>query len=180
MSLRVEDLASKGFCFLWILNNQVNVGYECLNKWGYDIVDQITWIKTKEMNKIITKEEGNFFLHSTEICLVGYKSPPKSYLEFNSKISNNLIFEEVFKPYQKPLQLYTMIELMMPGAKKIELFARNNNLREGWLSLGNQLGANYDSWECQVNCDKCNHKIEKGNYRYIIIIYVGDYIYIYI
>lgn len=28
----------------------------------------------------------------------------------------------------------------MPGAKKMEIFARNNNLRQGWLSLGNQIG----------------------------------------
>ena len=32
----------------------------------------------------------------------------------------------------------------MPGAKKIELFARNNNLRSGWFSLGNQLGEVFD------------------------------------
>ena len=31
----------------------------------------------------------------------------------------------------------------MPTANKIELFARNNNLRPGWLSLGNQLGEKY-------------------------------------
>ena len=29
---------------------------------------------------------------------------------------------------------------MMPGAKKIELFAKNYNLRANWFSLGNQLG----------------------------------------
>jgi len=27
------------------------------------------------------------------------------------------------------------MELLVPGAKKIELFARNNNLRPGWLRL---------------------------------------------
>jgi len=33
--------------------------------------------------------------------------------------------------------MYDIIELMLPGSNKIELFARNNNLRYGWFSLGN-------------------------------------------
>lgn len=33
--------------------------------------------------------------------------------------------------------MYEIIELMMPGAKKVEIFARNNNLRHGWFSIGN-------------------------------------------
>jgi mRNA (2'-O-methyladenosine-N6-)-methyltransferase len=40
----------------------------------------------------------------------------------------------------------------MPTANKIELFARNNNLREGWLSLGNQLGENYIERNDFVKC----------------------------
>lgn len=39
-----------------------------------------------------------------------------------------------------------MIELMMPGSKKIELFSRNHNLRPGWFSLGNQLGDLFEKW----------------------------------
>ena len=54
----------------------------------------------------------------------------------------------------------------MPTANKIELFARNNNLREGWLSLGNQLGENYINHKLTVNCDKCKNEIELGQKRY--------------
>jgi N6-adenosine-specific RNA methylase IME4 len=39
MNLPVEDLSRAGFCFLWVLNSQVDVGYEILNKWGYQVVD---------------------------------------------------------------------------------------------------------------------------------------------
>ena len=54
----------------------------------------------------------------------------------------------------------------MPGAKKIELFARNNNLRKGWLSLGNQLGENYVNWKNTIMCDECDKEILTGNRRY--------------
>lgn len=54
----------------------------------------------------------------------------------------------------------------MPTANKIELFARNNNLREGWLSLGNQLGENYLTYKNNVVCSKCKLEIELGTKRY--------------
>jgi len=144
MGIPVEVLSRKGFCFLWILNSQMNVGYECMEKWGYEVIDQLTWIKTK--NNKIHISHGFYFLHSSETCLVGYKCPPNEYLEFNMRISNNLIVEEIKKKSQKPDQIYTIIDLLIPGANKVELFARNNNLKQGWLSLGNQLGENYQNW----------------------------------
>lgn len=71
MNLQVEKLSEKGFCFLWVLNSQVDVGYKCLNKWGYEVCDQITWIKMKGQKIQVTP--GVYFLHSSELCLVGYK-----------------------------------------------------------------------------------------------------------
>eukprot|EP00347_Sterkiella_histriomuscorum_P007522 403348598 len=164
MNIPVEVLSRKGFCFLWILNSQMHIGYECMNKWGYEVVDQLTWIKTK--NKKIHISHGFYFLHSSEVCLVGYKCPPNEYIEFKSKVSNNLIVAEIRKKSQKPEQIYTLIDILIPGAKKIELFARNNNLRRGWLSLGNQLGENYVNWKNVVICDDCNKDITTGNRYY--------------
>lgn len=43
----------------------------------------------------------------------------------------------------------------MPTANKIELFARNNNLRPGWLSLGNQLGEKYMKDVKPISCKIC-------------------------
>lgn len=83
-------------------------------------------------------------MHSFEICLVGYKCPVGEHVEYHSKISNNIIFSEVRKKSQKPDEIYDIVDLLMPGAKKIELFARNNNLRPGWFSLGNQLGESFN------------------------------------
>jgi N6-adenosine-specific RNA methylase IME4 len=44
---------------------------------------------------------------------------------------------------------------MMPTANKIELFARNNNLRPGWFSLGNQLGEKYLKDAMTIYCKNC-------------------------
>lgn len=63
------------------------------------------------------------------ITIISYKCPPGEHVEYHSKISNNIIFSSVRNKSQKPIELYEIIELMMPGAKKVEIFARNNNLR---------------------------------------------------
>lgn len=76
------------------------------------------------------------------------------------------MFANVRGKSQKPDEIYELIEKMMPGSKKIELFARNNNLREGWLSLGNQLGENYQQWKNIVVCDNCKNNISVGIKRY--------------
>ena len=55
---------------------------------------------------------------------------------------------------------------MMPGATKCEVFARNNNLRAGWFSLGNQLGEQFDKWINNIICDKCAMTIPGGVKRY--------------
>ena len=54
----------------------------------------------------------------------------------------------------------------MPTANKIELFARNNNLRQGWLSMGNQLGENYMTCKNIVYCHDCQKHIEVGMKRF--------------
>ena len=35
--------------------------------------------------------------------------------------------------------MYTMLERISPGTRKIEIFARAHNKHPGWISLGNQL-----------------------------------------
>ena len=54
----------------------------------------------------------------------------------------------------------------MPTANKIELFARNNNLRPGWLSLGNQLGEQYNKPPRKTYCYECKEFITLGIRRF--------------
>lgn len=166
MDIPVEKLSAKGFCFLWVLSSNIIAGYECLHKWGYECIDHLIWVKTTCGGRRAMVSHGFYFLHSTETCLVGYKCAPGSKVEFRSKISNDLILADVRKKSQKPEQLYTIIDLLMPGAKKVEVFARNNNLREDWLSLGNQIGEVFENWRNTMTCDRCKKDICEGLLRY--------------
>eukprot|EP01121_Diplochlamys_sp_Union-15-3_P019691 TRINITY_DN7489_c0_g2_i1.p1 TRINITY_DN7489_c0_g2~~TRINITY_DN7489_c0_g2_i1.p1 ORF type:complete len:286 (-),score=23.16 TRINITY_DN7489_c0_g2_i1:127-984(-) len=55
---------------------------------------------------------------------------------------------------------------MFPGARKVELFGRNHNIRRGWLTLGNQLGKDFDWDSDHIVCDDCGNVIPLEQKRY--------------
>ena len=63
INLRIESLSKNGFIFLWILNKYMSFGYDCLQKWGYEVVDQIIWVKLRN-NKMDLKTHNSFFMNS--------------------------------------------------------------------------------------------------------------------
>jgi N6-adenosine-specific RNA methylase IME4 len=44
----VPLLMEKGFIFVWVDHRETQIGYHLLNRWGFDIIDQIIWIKSNE------------------------------------------------------------------------------------------------------------------------------------
>lgn len=40
---------------------------------------------------------------------------------------------------RKPDEIYRVLERLIPGAPKLEVFGRSHNLRNNWVTLGNQL-----------------------------------------
>eukprot|EP01119_Soliformovum_irregulare_P024861 TRINITY_DN9021_c0_g1_i1.p1 TRINITY_DN9021_c0_g1~~TRINITY_DN9021_c0_g1_i1.p1 ORF type:complete len:619 (-),score=142.43 TRINITY_DN9021_c0_g1_i1:11-1867(-) len=165
LDVDVGCLSDAGFLFLWAINSQLPLAFQCMNRWGYTYIDKITWVK-KTVNENLGIGQGYYFLHSTEECLVGVKCSKEKNIPFISKVSTDVIFGQTRRKSQKPEQMYNIIERMIPGGKKIELFARNHNLRRGWLSLGNQLGQHFDWDQDSVNCDSCAQVIEVGTPRY--------------
>ncbi|KAK4532764.1 hypothetical protein CCYA_CCYA13G3621 [Cyanidiococcus yangmingshanensis] len=160
LDLDVGCLSNSGLCFIWVVSSQLPTGMECLHRWGYEYIDKITWVK-KRRGKLHVSH-GYHFMHSSEICLIGIKRP----CEFIGKVSNDVIFAEVREKSRKPDELYHIIEAMLPGTTKIELFARNHNLRKGWLSLGNELGEQFRDWFNEFECDMCGAAILIGEKRY--------------
>lgn len=70
---------------------------------------------------------GYYFLHSTELCLIGVKyASRENKLQYISKITNDLLFSKIGIQSQKPEALYEVIDTMLPGTRKIELFAKNH------------------------------------------------------
>jgi len=135
-NLRIDLLQKEGLIFLWVTGRAMELGRECLDIWGYERVEEIVWIKTNQLQRIIrTGRTGHWLNHSKEHCLVGIKGDPK----INRNVDCDVIVAKVRETSRKPDEIYGLIERMHPGGLKVELFARPHNRRPGWVSLGNQL-----------------------------------------
>ncbi|KAF3670326.1 N6-adenosine-methyltransferase MT-A70-like [Capsicum annuum] len=135
-TLNVPALQTDGLIFLWVTGRAMELGRECLELWGYKRVEEIIWVKTNQLQRIIrTGRTGHWLNHSKEHCLVGIKGNP----EVNRNIDTDVIVAEVRETSRKPDEMYPLLERISPRTRKLELFARMHNVHAGWMSLGNQL-----------------------------------------
>uniref|UniRef100_A0A2N9FZV4 N6-adenosine-methyltransferase MT-A70-like n=1 Tax=Fagus sylvatica TaxID=28930 RepID=A0A2N9FZV4_FAGSY len=135
-NLNVPALQTHGLIFLWVTGRAMELGRECLELWGYKRIEEIIWVKTNQLQRIIrTGRTGHWLNHSKEHCLVGIKGSP----EVNRNIDTDVIVAEVRETSRKPDEMYPMLERISPRTRKLELFARMHNTHAGWMSLGNQL-----------------------------------------
>ncbi|OBZ76306.1 N6-adenosine-methyltransferase subunit METTL3 [Grifola frondosa] len=146
-AMPIPTLQDEGLLFLWVTGRAMEVGRECLRVWGYTRVDEVVWVKTNQLQRVIrTGRTGHWLNHTKEHMLVGVKTVTDAAgnLKFpawaNRGLDTDVIVSEVRETSRKPDEVYGMIERMCPGGRKIEIFGRKHNTRPGWLTLGNQLG----------------------------------------
>jgi len=174
-NLKINILQDEGLIFLWVTGRAMELGRECLEAWGYKKAQELIWVKTNQLQRIIrTGRTGHWLNHSKEHCLIGIKGNPK----FNRFLDCDILVSEVRETSRKPDELYELIERMHPGGRKIEIFARPHNRRHNWVSVGNQLPTNYicdDSmiqrWnESYPNNSLSREEMEKAKYNSIQIL----------
>jgi mRNA (2'-O-methyladenosine-N6-)-methyltransferase len=136
-ALNIPCLQDEGLIFLWVTGRAMELGRECLTLWGYERCDEILWVKTNQLQRIIrTGRTGHWLNHGKEHCLVGIKGNPKN---INRGLDCDVIVAEVRATSHKPDEIYGIIERLSPGTRKIELFGRPHNVQPNWITLGNQL-----------------------------------------
>nr|XP_027197960.1 N6-adenosine-methyltransferase catalytic subunit-like [Dermatophagoides pteronyssinus] len=136
-NLNIPCLQDEGLIFLWVTGRAMELGRECLKLWGYERCDELIWVKTNQLQRIIrTGRTGHWINHGKEHCLVGLKGNPKN---INRSLDCDVIVAEVRATSHKPDEIYGIIERLSPGTRKIELFGRQHNTQPNWVTLGNQL-----------------------------------------
>uniref|UniRef100_A0A4W5L0Q4 mRNA m(6)A methyltransferase n=1 Tax=Hucho hucho TaxID=62062 RepID=A0A4W5L0Q4_9TELE len=110
--LHIPVLQDDGFLFLWVTGRAMELGRECLSLWGYERVDEIIWVKTNQLQRIIrTGRTGHWLNHGKEHCLVGVKGQPQG---FNRGLDCDVIVAEVrdqtINPFDVPFQSYESLE----------------------------------------------------------------------
>ncbi|KAB7493655.1 N6-adenosine-methyltransferase subunit, partial [Armadillidium nasatum] len=124
--LSIPIMQDEGLIFLWVTGRAMELGRECLSLWGYERVDEIIWVKTNQLQRIIrTGRTGHWLNHGKEHCLVGMKGNPK----INRWLDADVIVAEVRATSHKPDEIYGIIERLSPGTRKLELFGRPHNVQ---------------------------------------------------
>jgi len=135
-NLKIGEIHEDGMIFLWVTGRAMELARECFRIWGYTRIEEIIWVKTNQLQRIIrTGRTGHWINHSKEHCLVGIKGNPR----MNRNLDCDVIVSEVRETSRKPDEIYNLIERMFPNCQKLELFGRPHNVHENWITCGNQL-----------------------------------------
>lgn len=129
-----------GIMALWVTVRSINLGKRLLLENGYKIANELSWIKINQLCRtIVTGRTGHWLNHSKEHLLIGYKGGIDNWLLLRQQ-DLDLIVSQTRETNRKPDELYEILErLCGEHSLNLELFGRRNNLREGWVTLGNEL-----------------------------------------
>lgn len=101
-----------------VLRRAINAKYrfscKLIEKWGYKVVDEITWVK-KTVNGKIAKGHGYYLQHAKESCIVGVKGNVHNNPRFRNNVASDVIFSERRGQSQKPTEIYEYIEKLVPN-----------------------------------------------------------------
>ena len=131
-----SNLQKNGFLFIWVINAKYRFALQLFKKHGYKLVDELVWVK-QTVNGKIAKGHGYYLQHAKETCLIGYKGDLSNSLR--GSVDCDVIFSQRKGQSQKPDEIYELIEALVPNGFYLEIFARRNNLHNGWVSVGNEL-----------------------------------------
>lgn len=137
-NLDIASLQTSGVVFLWVTGRVLEFGRKCLEKWGYTHIEELIWLKTNQLCRTIcTGRTGHWLNHTKEHVLVGTKGQNAT---IGLQLDTDVLVSHALGKSQKPVELYSIIDrLVGPHGKKLELFGRPSNQREGWLTVGNQM-----------------------------------------
>ena len=149
--LPVIKLQTDGFLFIWVINAKYRLGLQLMHDWGYKLINTVAWVK-QTVNRRIANGHGYYLQHAKESCLVGVKgdiniinnlrqlSPQALHgNKYDRGVCSDVIYSERRGQSQKPQEIYEIAERLIPNGNYLEIFGRRNNLRNGWITIGNEL-----------------------------------------
>lgn len=137
LAIPVKEISSKGLLFMWVINVKISFALRILEKWGYKLVSTLVWIKTTKKRKL-AKGNGYTLQHAKETCLIASKNVEESVIKKICSRPNTVLLPRKGTS-QKPDVIHEFAEDLYPNGNYVEIFARRNNLRNHWVSIGNQL-----------------------------------------
>ncbi|XP_003389688.1 PREDICTED: methyltransferase-like protein 14 homolog [Amphimedon queenslandica] len=150
MNLKIEDVsAPRSFVFLWCGSCEgLDLGRECLKKWGFRRCEDICWVKTNmnDPGNTTHLEQKSIFQHTKEHCLMGIKGTVRRnqdghFIHANIDLDIIISEEPEMGNNDKPEEIFHIIEHFCLGRKRLHLFGNDATVRPGWLTLGPNLSS---------------------------------------
>ena len=134
LELEIPNLLESGYVFIWVTTLSFFPVINQFSSMGFELVEEIIWLKYSKKSKLY-QSTGNWWLRAKESCLMFKKN---CFSPLSTKGENDILACLRRAPSQKPDELYELIEQLVPKGRYLELFARKNNLRNNWTSIGDQ------------------------------------------
>ena len=141
LKMPVVAIASDdAYLFLWVTNQHLPLGFQCLESWGFTYKQIYSWVKT---TKASTEDDpkirigtGHYGRNCTEHFLVATKGKPKTFMSLGIRDVPNAILSPRREHSRKPEEFYQLCDRLSIalGGSKIDLFARQQ--RPGWEVWG--------------------------------------------
>lgn len=131
--LPVSDLAAPDcLLWLWATNPMLPQAFEVMAAWGFTFKTAGHWSK-KTVNGKQAFGTGYVLRCAGEPFLIGTRGAPKTARNVRSVIEG-----QIREHSRKPDEAFAAAEALIPSARRIELFSRQE--RAGWSTWGNQSG----------------------------------------
>ncbi|WP_375553380.1 MT-A70 family methyltransferase [Roseovarius mucosus] len=132
-ALRVADLAAPDcLLWLWATNPMLPQAIEVMAAWGFTFKTAGHWSK-KTVNGKQAFGTGYILRCASEPFLIGTIGNPKCARNVRSVVEG-----PVREHSRKPDEAFAAAEALVPDARRIELFSRQE--RAGWDVMGDQIG----------------------------------------
>lgn len=116
--------------FLWATNPKLLAALDVMVAWGFSYKTNMVWKKDKIGPGYYARQQHELLLIGTR----GETRPPEEALRPPSVIEAARTSDHS----EKPTVVYEIIESMYPGRSRMELFARGDEVRDGWIVWGDQ------------------------------------------
>lgn len=122
-----------GILCLWVTGRAMELGRVVFAHWGYKRVDELVWVKTNQLQRLIrTGRTGHWLNHTCEHLLVGLKLPQNfprdapipwdtepALRDLRKCVDTDVVVAEVRETSRKPEEVYGVIERLAPKGRKL-------------------------------------------------------------
>jgi N6-adenosine-specific RNA methylase IME4 len=129
VALPVSNIAADdSILFLWVTTPMARKGFTVMEAWGFEYRTGMVWVKP-------SIGMGHWVRQRHELIYIGTRGSIPTPAPENKP--DSVLEAPRLDHSQKPEEMYNIIESMLPGLLRVELFARDK--RPGWDSWGNQV-----------------------------------------